>query len=167
MNVDLARKRARQQHSPAHPLRLDPSWETNPELTILLWTCQTCEGLSLPPPWLKQTNERCAAGKPTKHTGTQELDRCWSGTGLESPVSDFALSLPAPADKDKDKDLKQNVQASMRWVNRTGQRVTHGQSCTSTLRTVMFVMPAFHSSLLCMYAAHDAVRARQVGGTEM
>ena len=31
----------------------------------------------------------------------------------------------------------------------------------------MFVMPAFHSSLLCMFAAHDAVGARQVGGAEM
>ena len=88
MTADLARKRARQQSSPTHPLRLDPSWETNPESTTLLWTCQTCEGLSLPPPWLKRTNERCAAGKPTDRTGKQELDRCWSGTGLESPVSE-------------------------------------------------------------------------------
>ena len=31
----------------------------------------------------------------------------------------------------------------------------------------MFVMPAFHSSLLCMFAAHDAVGARQIGGTKM
>ena len=31
----------------------------------------------------------------------------------------------------------------------------------------MFVMPAFYSSLLCMFAAHDAVEARQVSGTEM
>ena len=31
----------------------------------------------------------------------------------------------------------------------------------------MFVMLAFHSSLLCMFAAHDAVGARQVSGTEM
>ena len=115
MTADLARKRARQQNSPTHPLRLDPSWETNPESTTLLWTCQTCEGLSLPPPWLEQTDEKCAAEKPTEHTGKEELDRCWSGTGLESPVSDFALSLIAPADKDKDKDkdLNQNVRASM------------------------------------------------------
>ena len=31
----------------------------------------------------------------------------------------------------------------------------------------MFVMPAFHSSLLCMFAAHDAVGAKQVSGAEM
>ena len=41
----------------------------------------------------------------------QGHDRCWSGTGLESPVSDFALSLPAPADTDTDTDLMQNVQS--------------------------------------------------------
>ena len=91
MNADLARRRAGQQNSRTHPLRLDPSWETNPESTTLLWACQTCEGLSLPPPWLKQTNERCAAGKPMEHTGKQKLDRCWSGTMLESPFSDSAL----------------------------------------------------------------------------
>ena len=127
MTADLARKRTRQQNSPTHPLQLDQSWETNPESTTLLWTCQTCEGLSLSPPWLKQTNERCAAGKPTEHTGKQELDRCWSGTRLESPVSDFALFLPAPADKDKDrdrdrdrdrdKDLNQRVRASKSMSN--------------------------------------------------
>ena len=50
-----------------------------------------------------------------------ELDRCWSGTGLESPVPDFALSLPAPADRDKDKnkDLKHNVLASMQIEDTT------------------------------------------------
>ena len=31
----------------------------------------------------------------------------------------------------------------------------------------MFVMHAFHSSLVCMFAAHDVVGARQVSGTEM
>ena len=31
----------------------------------------------------------------------------------------------------------------------------------------MFVMLAFHSSLLCMFAAHDVVWTRQVGGAEM
>ena len=67
--------------------------------TCSVWFWLTCE--RVPPPWLKQTNERCAIGKPTDHTGKHELDRYWSGTGLESPVSDLALSLPAPADKDK------------------------------------------------------------------
>ena len=56
---------------------------------------------SLPPPWLKQTNERCAAGKPTEHTEKQELDRCWSGTGLESPFSDSALPCQHPADRSR------------------------------------------------------------------
>ena len=58
---------------------------------LSLWTCHNDE--SLPPPWLKQTGARCAFGKPTDHTRKQELDRCWSGTSLESLVSDFALSL--------------------------------------------------------------------------
>ena len=31
----------------------------------------------------------------------------------------------------------------------------------------MFVMLAFHPSLLCMFAAHEAFGARQVSGTEM
>ena len=31
----------------------------------------------------------------------------------------------------------------------------------------MFVMSAFHSSLLCMFAAYDAAGSRQVGGAEM
>ena len=31
----------------------------------------------------------------------------------------------------------------------------------------MFVMPAFHSSLLCKFAANDAGGARQIGGAEM
>ena len=69
MTADLARKRARQQNSPTDPLRLDRSWETNPESMTLPWTCQTCESLSLPLPWLEQTNEKCAAGKPTDHKG--------------------------------------------------------------------------------------------------
>ena len=40
--------------------------------------------------FLAKKNEIC--GKPTHHTGKQELDRCWSGTGLESPFSDSARS---------------------------------------------------------------------------
>ena len=99
MTAVRARKRSPRQGFAMRLLRLG---RTNPESTTVLWTCQN--GESLPPPWLKQKNERCVLGKPTEHTGKQELDRCWSGTGLESPVSDFALSLPAPADKDKDKD---------------------------------------------------------------
>ena len=47
----------------------------------------------------------------------KELDRCWSGTGLESPVSDFALSQ-LTRDRDRDRDLKQNVRASM-WCKTT------------------------------------------------
>ena len=69
MNADLARKRARQQNFPTDPLRLDPSWETNSDLTTLVCSCQTCESLSLRPPWLEQTDEKCAAGKPTDHKG--------------------------------------------------------------------------------------------------
>ena len=38
----------------------------------------------------KQAKKMCN-GKPTDHTGKQELDRCWSGTGLESPFWDAAL----------------------------------------------------------------------------
>ena len=91
MNADLARKRAHQQNSRTHRVRLDPSWETNPDSTTLLCSCQTCDSLSPPPPWLEQTTEKCVAGKPTDHTGKQELDRSWSGTGLESPFSDSAL----------------------------------------------------------------------------
>ena len=41
-------------------------------------------------------------GWNTKQTHKQ--DRCSSGTGLESPVSDSALSLPAPADRDRGRD---------------------------------------------------------------
>ena len=59
--------------------------------TCSAWSCQTCDSLRQPPPLLEQINERCAAGKPTKHTGKQERDRCWSGRGLESPSSDSAL----------------------------------------------------------------------------
>ena len=108
MNVDLARKRARQQHSPTHPLRLDPSWETNPESMTLLCSCQNCDSLS-PPPWLEQTTEKCVAGKPTDHTGKQELDRCWSGTGLESPFSDSALPCQPQLT-----ETKQSVRVSMK-----------------------------------------------------
>ena len=40
-----------------HLQRLARSWETNPEsTTCLAWFWLTCE--SLPPPWLKQANER-------------------------------------------------------------------------------------------------------------
>ena len=79
-----------------------------------------------------------------EHTGKQELDRCWSGTGLESPVSDFALSLPAPADKnkdrDRDRDLKQNVRASM-WCETTGpQGLTSDRQGRKKVGTHMTLM---------------------------
>ena len=75
MNADLARKRARQQNSWTHPVRLDPSWETNPDSTTLPWTCQTCEGRSLPLPWLKRTNEKCARkDKGTTAAGQARLE---------------------------------------------------------------------------------------------
>ena len=90
MTAVRARKRAPRQGFAILLLQLDQSWETNPQSTTLLWTCQN--GESLPPPWPKQTSARCAIGKPTDHTGKQELDRCRSGTGLESPVLDFSLT---------------------------------------------------------------------------
>ena len=121
MTAVRARKRAPSQGFAMRLLRLDGGWETNPASATLLWICRN--GESLPPPWLTQTHERFHVGKPTKHTRKQELDRCWSGTGLESSLSDFALLLPALADedkdkdkyrdRDKDKDLMQNVRASM------------------------------------------------------
>ena len=74
----------------------DLSWETNL------------------PPWLEQTDEKYAIGKPTEHTGKQELDCCWSGTGFESPFSDSALPCQLQLDRDRDRDRKrdlmQNVQ---------------------------------------------------------
>ena len=56
---------------------------------------------------------------------THKEDRCWSGTGLESTFSDSALPCQPQLDRDRDRDrdgdrdrdLKQNVHASMRWVN--------------------------------------------------
>ena len=55
----------------------------------------------------------------TKHTETQELDRCWSGT-LESPLSDSALpcqpqlstDTDTDRDRDRDRDLNQNVRVN-------------------------------------------------------
>ena len=124
MNADLAW---------THLVRLDPSWDTNPDSTTLLWTCQTCEGLSLPPPWLEQTDEKCVAGKPTEHTGKQELDRCWSGRGLESPFSDSALPC---------QPQRQDLRACVRLClavplpqardNRHRHRQTHRQTQTQT-----------------------------------
>ena len=156
MTADLARERAHQQSFPYHPLRIVQNWETNSDLTTCsacsAWLWQTCDSLRLPPPWLKQTNERCAVGKPKEQTRKQELDRCWSGTGLQSPSSDFALSLPAPADKDKrqktkdkrqktkdkrqktkDKDLTRNV-----WMRKkpshSAEKATHDSRALFQLR---------------------------------
>ena len=56
MTAVCALKRAPRQGFAMHLQRLDRSWETNPESTTLLWSCQN--GESLPPPWLKQANER-------------------------------------------------------------------------------------------------------------
>ena len=56
----------------------------------------------------KQTNERCAVGKPTDHTGKQELDRCWSGTGLESPVSDFARGRETERQRDRETERQRD-----------------------------------------------------------
>ena len=64
-----ARRRAPRQGCATHLLRLVRSLETNSDSTTLPWTCQTCEGLRMPPPWLEQTNEKCAAGKHVSNSG--------------------------------------------------------------------------------------------------
>ena len=138
MNADLFQKRARQQNSRTQALWLDPSWETNPDSTTLLWTCQTCEGPSLPPPWLVRTNENCAAGKPTDHKERQGHDRCWSGKawGLCPPVPCRALAPRQETqarDTDTDTrqrhtDLNQNVRASMKIRNSRQRKCSHATS---------------------------------------
>ena len=72
--------------------------------TLIRRLCSEFARLSPPPPWLEQTTEKCVAGKPTEHSGKQELDRCWSGTGLESP-----FSCPASPSWTKTKDKRQKT----------------------------------------------------------
>ena len=98
MNADLARKRARQQNSPTDPLRLDPSWETNSDSTTLVCSCQTCESLSLRPPWLEQTDEKCAAGKPTEHKRKTRARPLLVRQGLRACVR-LCLAVPLPPGK--------------------------------------------------------------------
>ena len=63
-NADLARKRTHQQDSRTQALRLDPSWETNPGVTITL----NLPDLRRPAPAASMAsnkqNEKCVAGKP-------------------------------------------------------------------------------------------------------
>ena len=165
------RKRAPSQGFAMRLLRLDRGWETNPASTTLLWICRN--GESLPPPWLTQTHERFAVGKPTKHTRKQELDRCWSGTGLECPLSDFSLLLPALADEDKDKDRDTDTDKDLKqkrpsvnvmqnnWPLMTHKRTVRKEksghshdldeqfshSSASSPRTLVFAMSALN--LLC------------------
>ena len=75
-----------QQDSQTQALCLDPSWETNPDLTILLWICQTCEGLSLPLPWLRTNKMRnVLLGNQQITKERQGHDRCWSSLSPFGP----------------------------------------------------------------------------------
>ena len=139
MNADLARKRTRQQNSRTHALRLDPSWETNPESTTLLWTCQTCEGLSLPPPWLEQTDEKCAVGKPTGRKGKTRARPLLVRQGLRAcvrlcpPVSACARPCPCPQARDTDTDTDLRIRSPSK--TRMNHQWANGGSCAHRLST--------------------------------
>ena len=119
MNADLARKRARQQNSRTHPLRLDPSWETNPESTTLLWTCLTCECLSLPPPWLERSDEKCAVGKPTDHTEKTRARPLLVRQGLRACVC-LCLAVPLPPGKRQRHRHRQRLNRSQVNTSKNG-----------------------------------------------
>ena len=160
MNADLARKRARQQNSRTHALRLDPSWETNPESTTLLWTCQTCEGLSLPPPWLVRTNEKCAAGKPTDHKGKTRARPLLVRQGLRACVR-LCLAVPLPqarqtdrqTDRHRHRESKQEQQTKGRRPQKCGKRDTQkalvDRSAIMTRRLCIRSLLCLRSNLLC------------------
>ena len=143
MSVDLARKRARQQSSRTHALRLDPSWETNPESTTLLWTCQTCEGPSLPPPWLEQTNERCAAGKPTDHTEKTRARPLLVRQGLRACVRlrPAVPLLPSKRHRHRHRDTDTDTDTGQNEDNKTISETmntdcTHVGLCRSCFKSV-------------------------------
>ena len=123
MNADLARKRTRQQNSPTQAQRLDPSWETNSDSTTLVCSCQTCESLSLRPPWLEQTDEKCAAGKRTEHKGKTRARPLLVRQGLRACVR-LCPAVPCP----------QTHTETDRQTHTQRQTHTHRDRQTHTLR---------------------------------
>ena len=125
-----AQRRAPRQGCATDLLRHVRSWETNSDSTTLPWTCQTCDGLSLPLPWLEQTNETCAAGKPTDHKGKTRARPLLVRQGLRACLG-LCLAVPLPPGK-RHTDTETQRHTDTQTQTHTHTQHTHTDTHTQT-----------------------------------